>query len=103
MTELLEVLQQDEIFKSSDVRDAVLSPASRQQRVAALLDRLETRGDRTFLLFMDALREHYRHLHSVMEETLRSAVRGVSNGVIAQRYCLYWQFTHTLSKLFFRL
>ncbi len=75
MTELLEVLQQDEIFKLSDVRDSILSQPTRQQRVAALLDRVESRGDRTFFLFMDALKEHYRQLHTIMEETLRLVQR----------------------------
>lgn len=72
VTELLEVLQNDEFFKSSDVRDSILSQPTRQQRVATLLDRVESRGDKTFFLFMDALKEHYKQLHSVMEETLRS-------------------------------
>ena len=71
VTELLEVLQQDEFFKSSDVRDSILSQPTRQQRVATLLDRVESRGDRTFFLLMDALKEHYKQLHSMMEETLR--------------------------------
>ncbi len=65
------MLQQDEAFRSGDVKDQILSQSSRQQRVACLLDKVETRGDRTFLIFMDGLKEHYKHLHCVMEETLR--------------------------------
>ena len=45
--------------------------SSRQRRVGLLLDRLETRGDRAFGLFMDGLRENYRQVANVIDETLR--------------------------------
>ena len=68
--ELLEALAQDEGFKA-DVRDQIAGQATREQRMATLLDRLEAKGDRPFVVFLDALKDHYRHLHSVLEETLR--------------------------------
>lgn len=66
---ILEYMSVDDSFSS--VRDAVLSYSDRERQVAALLDRLETRGDRSFTLFMEAVREHHKHLHYVLEETLR--------------------------------
>ena len=34
--------------------------------------RLEIRGQKAFKVFMDVLHEHYRHLHSVLDESVRN-------------------------------
>ena len=34
--------------------------------------RLEVRGQKAFNMFMESLREHYRHLHSVLDESVRN-------------------------------
>ncbi len=69
--ELLDALSNEDGFRS-DVRDAILAQPTSQQQVALLLDKLENRGDKAFGIFMDCLKEHHRHLHSVLEETLRN-------------------------------
>ena len=55
-----------------DVKEAILGMRTREQRVAAILDRLEKVGAKTFDAFMEALCENYRQLHSVLEETMKS-------------------------------
>ncbi len=58
-------------FKT-DFRDHVLGLSSREQRIAAFLDRLETRGERAFSLFMEVLKEHQNQLHYVLQETIKN-------------------------------
>ena len=69
--DILEYLSADEGFKA-EIRDHISSYTTREQRVGVLLDRLETRGDRAFLLFMESLKEYYKAVHYIMEETLRN-------------------------------
>ena len=67
----LEALVAEDIFKS-EIRESILCLPGREQRVGTLLDRLETRGDRAFVVFMEVLREHYKQLHYVLGESLQN-------------------------------
>ncbi|KAK2170645.1 hypothetical protein LSH36_1g02002 [Paralvinella palmiformis] len=69
--DILDYLAADDGFKG-EAREHILGYGTREQRVGALLDRLETRGDRAFLLFLEALREYYKHVHYIIDETLRN-------------------------------
>ena len=71
VTDVLEYMAQEDGLRN-DTREMIMNYPTREQRVGILLDKLETHGDRVFLLFMEALREHYKHLHYVLEETLRN-------------------------------
>ena len=71
--DILDYLSHDSEGFKSEVRDGILSQPSREQRVALLLDKLEMRGDKSFVTFMEALKEHYKHLHYVLEESLQHA------------------------------
>lgn len=56
----------------TDLRDCVLAPKTREERVVALLDRLEKSDEVIFFVFVDALRDRYRHIHSLLEEMIRT-------------------------------
>ena len=68
---ILNALCTDDVF-TSDARDVILSQSTQKQRVCMLLDGLEHRGDAAFALFMDQLRDHFKHLHYALDEALRS-------------------------------
>ena len=55
-----------------DQRDSTLSKV-REDRLAALLDRLENCDEHIFAQFMELLRERYKHLYSLLEETIRTS------------------------------
>ena len=40
--------------------------------MGAFLDKLESRGERVFNVFMEILRERHKHLHYMLEETIRN-------------------------------
>ena len=68
---VLDAMLAEEAIKT-DWRDHVLQFSSREERVGVLLDRLETRGERAFAAFLDALRERHKHLHFVLQEATRN-------------------------------
>jgi len=70
--ELLDALHVEDVPFKHDLRDVILSLRTREARVAMLLDRLEASDERTFSAFMTATREHYRHVHCVLEETINT-------------------------------
>ena len=69
--DILDYMSADDGFKP-EIRDQVMSLPSREQRVGVFLDKLEHRGDRSFNLFLEAVKEHYKHVHYVLEESLRT-------------------------------
>ena len=56
----------------SEACNAVLEMPTREEQAGLLLDLLERRGDATFVAFLDVLKDRYRHVHSVIEETART-------------------------------
>lgn len=70
-SDVLNGLSSEDGFRP-DVRDSILALWPHEEQAGAILDRLETQSDATFGTFMDFLREHYKHLHSVLEETRRT-------------------------------
>lgn len=72
---ILDQLSSDDGFKH-DIKEQILSYSTREQKNGAFLDRLETRGDRTFLLFLEILQEKYKHLAFILEEYLRTIDSG---------------------------
>src|ERR1043165_5571034 len=58
--DILDRLTIDDSLKT-DLRDYVLTPKTREERVLALLDRLEKSDEVIFFVFVDALRDRYRH------------------------------------------
>ena len=75
---IFDYLPADEGFKS-DIKEQILSFPSKEERNGALLDRLETRGDRAFNLFMEALHEKYKHIAFTLESHLHSMDDGESS------------------------
>lgn len=71
IVELLDILVQEDALKP-DMREYVLGFGTREQRVGAFIDKLETRGERVFSVFMEVLRERHKHLHYMLEETIRN-------------------------------
>lgn len=69
--DILDSLTPEDGFKQ-DTKDFVLSLWSPEKQVGAILDHLETQSDETFGVFMDILREQYKHLHCVLVETART-------------------------------
>lgn len=69
----------EEGFKA-DIQEQILAAPTREERVSLLLDRLESRSETTFGLFMEALRMRYRHLHFLMEEMLTRLLERAENG-----------------------
>ena len=70
MKQSLLVFQEDAI--KPDLREYVLGFGTREQRVGAFIDKLETKGERVFSVFMEVLRERHKHLHYMLEETIRN-------------------------------
>jgi len=68
---MLDALATDDGFKV-DQREVIMAQATREEKAGLFLDRLELCGERAFGLFMDALKEHQKHLHGVLEETRRT-------------------------------
>ena len=69
--DILDRLTISESLKA-DLRDCVLAPKTREERVMALLDRLERSDEVIFFAFADALRYRYRYLQALLEEMLRT-------------------------------
>lgn len=69
--DILDSLTPEDGFKQ-ETKDIILSQWSPEKQVGAILDHLETQSDETFGVFMDILREQYKHLNSVLEETART-------------------------------
>lgn len=69
----------EEGFKA-EVQEQILAAPTREERVSLLLESLESRSETTFVLFMEALRTRYRHLHFLMEEMLARLLESAKNG-----------------------
>lgn len=69
--------QSDENGFRADVRETILSPQlNKEQRVALLLDKIELKGDKTFLLFMEALKEYQKNLHQRLDDVFLRVEEG---------------------------
>ena len=69
--QVMEYMAPDEGFRQEQ-RDTILACPTREQRVATFLDHLESRGERAFGLFEEALKARYKHLYTYMEETIQT-------------------------------
>lgn len=69
--EALEGLSADDGFQA-ETRDFILGFATSEQRVAALLDRLEMRSDRSFRTFLEVLKAKNDTLYQALDEALKA-------------------------------
>jgi hypothetical protein len=71
VVQIVDFLSTEEGLRS-DQRDVIFACSTREQRAGVLLDQLELRGERTFALFLEALKTYHKHLYLVIDEMLRT-------------------------------
>lgn len=71
VSQVMEYMAPDDGFRQEQ-RDTILACTTREQRVATFLDHLESRGERAFGLFVEALKARYKHLYAYIEETIQT-------------------------------
>lgn len=71
VSEALDALSADDGFQT-DTRDFILGFATSEQRVAALLDRLEMRPDRSFRTFLEVLKAKNDTLYQALETAIKA-------------------------------
>ena len=71
VNDILEAMRSDDGFQV-DTCEFILGFATSEQRVAAFLDKLELRNDRTFQQFMDVLGEKNDSLYKTLSDALKA-------------------------------
>lgn len=71
VSSVMDFMVSEEGFRQ-DQRDAILALPAREQQVTAFLDHLESKGERMFALFVEALKTRHKHLHAFLDETIQT-------------------------------
>ena len=67
---IIHYISADDGFKAGAYNQILVAP-TREERASLFLDRLETRGDSAFGMFMEALKFQYKHLFHLMSDIIR--------------------------------